>query len=156
MLDWNKYTEIADGFQHKARYEDREDLRQDIILRLAEVASNNGRKPVTEGAMVRVASLVTLEYWRKMKAVLTTTSLNEQIDDGEGNTIELYQTLADDQAIDLEAWVDARIWLRGCPRRLVRIACKRLKGKPLNHKEQVYLSYYREKELKKYQKVLTF
>ena len=25
--DWGKYTEIADKFQHKARYEDREDLR---------------------------------------------------------------------------------------------------------------------------------
>ena len=87
MLDWNKYTEIADRFQHKARYDDRDDLRQDIIVRLAEVASNNGHKPFTEGAMVRVASLVTLEYWRKTKAVLTTTSLNEEIDDGEGNTI---------------------------------------------------------------------
>jgi len=156
MLDWEKYTEIADRFQHKARYEDREDLRQDIIVRLAEVASNNGHKPFTEGAMVRTASLVTLEYWRKMKAVLTTTSLNEQIDDGEGNSVELYQTLADDQAIDLEAWVDARIWLRGCPRRLVRIAVKRYKGKPLTDREKHYLAYHREKQLKKRQEVLTF
>ena len=156
MLDWNKYTEIADRFQHKARYDDREDLRQDIIVRLAEVASNNGHKPFTEGAMVRVASLVTLEYWRKTKAVLTINSLNEEIDDGEGDTIELWQTIADDRAIDLEAWVDARFWLRGCPRRLVRIACKKLKGKPLDHREQVCLSHYREKELKKYQKPLTF
>ena len=151
MLDWEKYTEIADRFQHKARYEDREDLRQDIILRLAEVASNNGHKPFTEGAMIRVASLVTLEYWRKMKAVLTTTSLNEEIDDGEGNTIELYQTIADDGAIDLEAWVDARFWLKSCPRRLVKIACKKLKGKPLSWKEHKYLERYRQKELLKYQ-----
>ena len=154
MLDWNKYTEIADRFQHKARYDDREDLRQDIIVRLAEVASNNGHKPFTEGAMVRVASLVTLEYWRKTKAVLTTTSLNEEIDDGEGNTIELYQTIADDGAIDLEAWVDARIWLRGCPRRLVKIACKKMRGKPLQPKERMYLSRYRQQELKKYQQTL--
>ena len=154
MLDWEKYTEIADKFQHKARYDDREDLRQDIIVRLAEVASNNGHKPFTEGAMVRVASLVTLEYWRKTKAVLTTTSLSEQIDDGEGNTIELYQTIADDQAIDLEAWVDARIWLRCCPRRLVKIAVKRYRGKPLNQRELTYLCRYRQKELKKYQKDL--
>ena len=154
MLDWEKYTEIADRFQHKARYEDREDLRQDIILRLAEVASNNGHKPFTEGAMIRVASLVTLEYWRKMKAVLTTTSLNEEIDDGEGNTIELYQTIADDGAIDLEAWVDARFWLKSCPRRLVKIACKKLKGKPLDLKERLYLCRWRQKELAKSQKSL--
>ena len=156
MLDWNKYTEIADKFQHKARYDDREDLRQDIIVRLAEVASNNGHKPFTEGAMVRVASLVTLEYWRKTKAVLTTTSLSEQIDDGEGNTIELYQTIADDQAIDLEAWVDARIWLRCCPRRLVKIAVKRYKGKLLTDREKHYLAYHREKQLKKREKLLPF
>ena len=149
MLDWEKYTEIADRFQHKARYDDREDLRQDIIVRLAEVASNNGHKPFTEGAMVRVASLVTLEYWRKTKAILTTTSLNEEIDDSEGNTIELYQTIADDRAIDLEAWVDARVWLRCCPRRLVKIAVKRYKGKPLNQRELTYLCRYRQKELKK-------
>ena len=154
MLDWNKYTEIADRFQHKARYDDREDLRQDIIVRLAEVASNNGHQPFTEGAMVRVASLVTLEYWRKMKAILTTTSLNEEIDDGEGNTIELYQTIADDGAIDLEAWGDARIWLKSCPRRLVKIACKKLRGKPLAWKEHKYLERYRQKELKKYRQAL--
>ena len=154
MLDWNKYTEIADRFQHKARYDDREDLRQDIIVRLAEVASNNGHKPFTERAMIRVASLVTLEYWRKMKAVLTTTSLNEEIDDGEGNTIELYQTIADDRAVDLEAWVDARVWLRCCPRRLVKIAVKRYKGKLLTGNEQRYLNRYQQKELKKYQKAL--
>jgi len=63
MLDWQKYMEIADKFQHKARYEDREDLRQDIILRLAEVASNNGHKPFTEASMLRIASYVVMEYW---------------------------------------------------------------------------------------------
>ncbi len=156
MLDWGKYMEIADKFQHKAVYQDREDLRQDIILRLAEVASNNGHKPFTEGAMVRVASYVAMEYWHQQKRLLTTTSLNEEIDDGEGNTSELYQMLADDKAIDLDAWIDAKTWLAGCPTRLVSIASKKVNGRPLNHKEQVYLYYQRQKELKKYQKVLTF
>ena len=154
MLDWEKYTEIADRFQHKARYDDREDLRQDIIVRLAEVASNNGHKPFTEGAMVRVASLVTLEYWRKTKAVLTINSLNEEIDDGEGGTIELYQTIADDQAIDLEAWLDAKAWLAGCPARLISIARKKTTGRLLNKADARYLERHRQKELKKYQKAL--
>ena len=44
-LDWHKYNEIATKFQRKAKHEDREDLKQDIILRLAEVASNNGHEP---------------------------------------------------------------------------------------------------------------
>lgn len=52
MLDWEKYMEIADNFQHKARFEDREDLEQDIVLRLAEVASIK-TEPLTLPAMLR-------------------------------------------------------------------------------------------------------
>jgi DNA-directed RNA polymerase specialized sigma24 family protein len=154
MLDWEKYIEIADKFQHKARYEDREDLRQDIILRLAEVASNNGHKPFTEASMVRVASYVAMEYRHNLKRQPTILSLNDEIDDGEGNTIELYQTIADDKAIDLDAWLDAKTWLAGCPERLVAIANKKVSGKPLNQVELNYLYRWRKKELKKYQKGL--
>jgi len=152
--DWEKYMQIADRFQHKARYEDREDLRQDIILRLGEVASNNGNKPFTEGAMVRVASYVTMEYWRDLKRQPTILSLNDTIEDGEGNSVELIETLADDNAIDLEAWVDARTWLSGCPRRLVKIAYRKIRGKPLSKGEYSYLERHREKELKKRQQAL--
>ena len=154
MLDWQKYMEIADKFQHKARYEDREDLRQDIILRLAEVASNNGHKPFTDGAMVRVASYTVMAYWRDFMRQPNIASLNEEIEDGEGDTVELAGTIADDNAIDLEAWRDAKSWLLGCPRRLVRIAYKKVNGLPLNRKEQTYLNHYQARQLKKQQKVL--
>ena len=154
MLDWGKYMEIADKFQHKARYEDREDLRQDIILRLAEVASNNGHKPFTEASMVRVASYVAMAYWRDLLRKPNIGSLNEEIQDGEGDSIELYQTLADDKAMDLEEWLDCKRWLRGCPRRLVQIAYKKVRGKPLKQKELTYLCRYRQKELAKCQKAL--
>jgi DNA-directed RNA polymerase specialized sigma24 family protein len=154
MLDWQKYIEIADKFQHKAMYKDREDLRQDIILRLAEVASNNGHKPFTEASMVRVASYVAMEYWHNLKRQPNIYSLNDEIDDGEGNSIELYQTIADDKALDLDAWLDAKVWLAGCPKRLVDIAYKRVIGKPLDAKEKMYLSRYRQKELAKAQKAL--
>ena len=155
MLDWQKYIEIADKFQHKAKAADREDLRQDIILRLAELASGNGQKPLTEGAMVRVASYVVMEYWHKLKRQPTILSLNYELDDGDGNTTELWQTLADDKAIDLEAWLNARVWLLGCPQRLVQIAYKRYIGKPVNRKDSRYLGRHRQKELKKYQLVLS-
>lgn len=156
MLDWQKYIQMADKFQHKARYEDREDLRQYIILRLAEVASKNGYKPLTEAAMVRVASYTVMAYWRDLMRKPKVLSLDGELTDGDGDTAELWQTLADDKAIDLEAWLDARRWLLGCPKRLIRIAYKRYIGKPLDHREQVYLSKKRRKELKKYQQVLTF
>jgi hypothetical protein len=150
-LDWQKYIEIADKFQYRAKAGDRQDLRQDIILRLAEVASNNGHAPFTEGAMVRVASYTVMAYWRDLMRKPTILSLNGELDNGDGDTIELWQTLADDKAVDLEAWQDAKRWLLGCPKRLVQIAYKRYVGKPLDNKEDCYLRRFRRKELKKYQ-----
>lgn len=150
-LDWQKYIEIADRFQHKAKHEDREDLRQDIILRLAEVASNNGHEPFNEGAMVRVASYTVMSYWRDLMRKPMMLSLNDELSDGDGDAVELWQTLADDKALDLEAWQDARRWLLGCPKRLVKIAYKRVQGETLTNKERAYFSRLRAKELKKYQ-----
>jgi hypothetical protein len=149
MLDWDKYSAVAERFQYKAKYEDREDLRHNIIVRLAELAQRNGHKPFTEGAMVRVASYVVMEYWHSEKRNGRLISLNTEIDDGEGDTIELIDTVADDNAIDLEAWVDARVWLLGCPKRLVGIAHKRAMGIALDAKEKMYLGRFRRKEQKR-------
>jgi DNA-directed RNA polymerase specialized sigma24 family protein len=184
MLDWEKYMEIADKFQHKARYEDREDLRQDIILRLAEAGINDGHKPDNESWMYRIASFAVAQYWRdyykqvngidcghcsnqqrkKCKEqnlcpsycpkATEMGSLSKAITDGDGNTIELWQTLADDNAIDLDAWLDAKTWLAGCPQRLVKIADKMVNGKPLSNADMIYLSRWRQKELEKAQKTL--
>jgi DNA-directed RNA polymerase specialized sigma24 family protein len=186
QLDWQKYMEIADKFQHKARYEDREDLRQEIILRLAEAGSNNGHKPDNDSWLYRIASFAVAQYWRdyykltngidcghcsnaqrkKCKEqnlcpdycprAIEIESMSKPITDGDGDTIELWQTLADDKAIDLDAWLDAKTWLAGCPQRLVRIANKMINDQPLNDREKHYLAYQREKELKKHQKFLPF
>ena len=86
----------------------------------------------------------------------TILSLNGETDNGDGDSVELWQTLADDKAIDLETWLDAKRWLLGCPKALVKIAYKRYIGKPLDHREQVYLLKKRRQELAKYQEVLTF
>ena len=147
-LDWQEYTAIAERFQHKAKPQDREDLKHDIILRLAEVASNNGHKPFTEWAMLRVASYVVMEYWHAEKRNGKVVSLDRVIDDGEGNTATLIDTLADDKAIDLDAWLEARIWLLGCPQRLVQIAHKRANGIALEGKDKEYLRRFRLREQK--------
>lgn len=149
-LDWYKFTQIADKFQYKAKFEDREDLKQDIIVKLAEIASNNGHEPFNEGAMVRVASFVTMSYWRDLMRKPTTLSL-DNYDDTSGKDIGIWQTLADDKAIDLESWQDAKTWLLSCPKRLVKIAYKRYVGKALDCKEKMFLSRYRQKELQRYQ-----
>ena len=141
-LDWHKYIAVADRFQRKARYEDREDLKHNIILALAEQRERNrrnGNKPLTEFGMLRIASHTVADYYRGLKRSGKVISLNAEIEDGEGNSIELGDTLADDRAIDLEAWLDAKVWLLGCPRRLVEIAHKRANGIPLSKYEQLYL-----------------
>jgi len=147
-LDWEKYSEIADRFQHKARFEDRDDLRHNIILRLAEVASNNGHKPFTIGAMIRVASYVVMEYWHAEKRNGKVISLNTDIGDGDGYSLELIDTIADDNALNLEAWVDARTWLLGCPKRLIQIADKKVKGIALTNADMIYICRWRQKEQK--------
>ncbi len=58
------------------------------------------------------------------------------------------------EAIDVEAWLDAKRWLLGCPKRLVQIAYKRYIGKPLDNKEQVYLHRLQAKRAKKVSKSL--
>jgi hypothetical protein len=149
MLDWNKYIEIASKFQYKAKAADQEDLRQNIILRLAEVESkyNGSGESLTEGGMVRVASYTVLAYWREIMRLPPITSLNGTVDDGEGNETELCQMLADDKAIDIEAWLDAKRWLYRAPPRLVKIAYRKVNGLPLTTAEQTYLSRQRQKEL---------
>jgi len=151
-MDWVKYQEIADKFQHKAKWEDREDLNHTILLSLAQAQiglDNNGGGQLSDVAMLRIASYECHRYWRQLKRQLTILSLNTEINDGDGNTTELIETVADDRAIDLEAWLEARTWLLGCPERLVVIAGKRLKGKPLSNQEHQYLWRFRQKEQKR-------
>ncbi len=149
MLDWNKYRTIATKFQRKAKPEDREDLRQNIIVKLADIESkyNGSGEHLTEGGMVRVASYTVLAYWRDIMRLPPITSLNGTVDDGDGNETELYHMLADDKAIDVDDWLDAKLWLYRAPPRLVKIANKKVKGLPLTSTESRYLYKQRQKLL---------
>ena len=67
MLDWSKYITVADTYQHKAKSQDRDDLRQDIIVTLAETQrakDTNGGGQLSPGAMYRIASYQVADYWR--------------------------------------------------------------------------------------------
>jgi len=75
-------------------------------------------------------------------------SINQPIMDSEGNITELAELIANDKALDLEAWQDAKTFLIGAPIRLKAIARKRLKGETLTEAERSYLSYMRKKEQK--------
>ncbi len=151
MLDYGKYISVADRYQRKAKYQDREDLNHDIILALAEAQKardNNGGGNLSDIAMLRIASYECQKYWRAIKRQSNIFSLNTELNNGDGNTTELIETVADDRAIDIEAWIDASVWLLGCPTRLIEIARSRQEGKPLTNKEHQYLWRYRQKNKK--------
>jgi hypothetical protein len=175
MLDWDKYIAVAERFQHKAKSQDREDLKHTIILRLAQVASNNGRKPFTKAVMYRIASYVVADYWRtqykltnglncgscsrkqrqkcrtgdlfrQCPKAIKLESLSKPIIDDNGNTTELGELIADDKAIDLEAWADAKTFLLHSPIRLLDIASKINGGDTLSHADCQYLYKFRKRE----------
>jgi len=152
MLDWSKYITVADRYQHKAKAEDRGDLNHDIIVSLADAQirlDQNGGGQLSDLAMLRIASCRVADYWRYEYRNGKVISLNTIIEDEDGNQIELIDTLADDKAIDLEAWLDQSLWQLGFPNRLAGIAHKIAYEIPLTNKDHQYLWRFRQKEQKR-------
>jgi hypothetical protein len=68
---------------------------------------------------------------------------------GEGGELtELGELIADDKAIDLDAWVSDSTWEIGYPKRLVAIAYKLKAGETLTHYERNYLWRFRQQQQK--------
>jgi len=153
MLDWGKYITVADRYQYKAKAQDRGDLNHNIVASLADAQirlDNNGGGQLSELAMLRIASCRVADYWRSEYRNGRVVSLNQVVYEAEdGNQIELIDTLADDKAIDLEAWLDRTTWELGYPKRLVEIVRKIAYGIPLTNKEHQYLWRFRQKEQKR-------
>lgn len=87
-------------------------------------------------------------------AIRPVESLDQPTTDHEGYECRLLDTVADDKALDLDAWLEAITFLLGCPLRLIEVAQKRRDGIPLTRKDQTYLNHYQARELKKYQLTL--
>ena len=145
--EWRHWYQVAHRFEHKVPAQDRGDIRHTIILELAKARVRDG-EPIPTPRAYRIASLMVALYWRKEKSKPTILSLDYQIDSGDGDSTELIETVADDKAIDLDAWLDARTWLLGCPIKLVQIAHKKLNGDKLTPTDSQYLWRYRKREQK--------
>ena len=172
---WLDYYNVASRFTDRVKPQDKEDILHTIIMTLADVERNNGHKPFTEAVMYRIASRTVADYWfshysynngldckhcskaqrRKCKEdylytecpkAIKLESLNKPIIDSEGHTTELGELIADDKALDPDAWLDARTFLLGFPQRLLAIAHKRLDSTPLDKKDQKYLERFRRQE----------
>jgi len=151
-LDWSKYIAVADRFQQKAKAQDRQDLNHNIIVSLADTQlrlDNNGGGQLSDVAMLRIASYECKKYWRAEYRNGRIISLNTVVEDEDGNQIELIDTLADDKAIDLEAWLDHNLWQLGFPDRLAQIARKLAYGIALTQVELNYLCRYRKRQQKR-------
>jgi hypothetical protein len=175
--EWLNYYKVASRFTYKVKPQDREDILHDILITLAGVARNNGHKPFTEAVMYRIASRVVTHYWyeyyrimngldcrhcskkqrqrckadwlyRQCPKAVKLESLNMPIIDDNGNTTELGELIADDKAIDLEAWIEAKTFLSGFPQRLLMIAQKLNNGEKLTATDSQYLWRYRKKQQK--------
>ena len=147
---WLEWLEVAKRFEHKAKAEDRLDLRHTIIVAFADQQARNdklGKPDLSFYGMLRIASHCVADYWREQKRQLTILSLNTELEDIEGNTVELIDTLADD-SVDIEAWLERSTWELGYPKRLVEIAHKLDNKEALSAKDRMYLSRYRHKEQK--------
>jgi len=175
--EWLAYYNVASRFTDRVKPQDKEDILHTIIATLADVERNNGHKPFTEAVMYRIASRTVADYWfshysyssgldckhcskaqrhkckendlyRECLKAIKLESLNKPIIDSEGHTTELGELIADDKALDLDAWVDARTFLLGFPQRLLAIAHKRLDGIPLCNADKLYLGKWRKREQK--------
>ena len=175
--DWLTYYQVASKYVHKARYQDRGDLLHTIMLNLVVAGSNNGDKPDNLSWMYRIASFTVAQYWRdyyyrtngidcghcsnpqrkkckqqgytECPRAIKIESLNKPIVGEDGHISELAELIADDKAIDIEAWLDEATWRLGYPQRLVEVAHKLAYGIRINHKDREYLRRFRRREQKK-------
>jgi len=176
--EWLAYYNVASRFTDRVKPQDKEDILHTIIMTLADVERNNGHKPFTEAVMYRIASRTVTDYWRTYYKIsnglncgscskaqrrkckeddlysqcpkaIKMESLNKPIINSEGHTTELGELIADDKALDLDAWVDARTFLLGFPQRLLLIADKLNGGQALTNKDHQYLWRFRQREQKR-------
>jgi len=143
------------------------------LAKTGETLADRGQQ-FTEIAQIRTAEHIKDHYWYKHYAyhngldcqhcskaqraqcrenwaysdcprAITLESMNQPITDGEGNITELAELIADDGAIDLADWLDAKTFLIGAPIRLKTIAVKRNRGERLTDAESVYLAKLRRR-----------
>lgn len=131
-------------------------------------------KPLTKAGLIRVACYLRAEYWRKYFKRITNVdcsrcskaqrikckeqdlyrecpkaiqleSLDRVIEDGNGNATSFYELIADDNAVDMVAMLDARFTIKGYPHKAIKLAYKKYAGYQLKDGEQRYLNRFRKK-----------
>jgi len=119
---WREWARIARNFIWTLDDQcDREDLLQNIIVRLAEVAEVYRQRgiPFNKGACIKVAEYTRLRFYHQQKRWrrVYSASLNSMVRDFDGNETEMIQTLVDDKVINLDTWLDFKHYYQSRPQR---------------------------------------
>ncbi len=145
MLDWDRYIAIAEKFQYRARREDRDDLRQNIILSLAEAQRSSGALPLTAKSMLRIALYECQKYWRQVRRTWRVISLSTIIGNGDGRMLEIGDIISDAHSGDIDARLSAQMELYRYPARVLEIGRKIVQDETLSNREHQYLWRFRHK-----------
>jgi hypothetical protein len=149
-----------------------------LVMARVKANYNDKGKELNEGGLVRIAQYEVAGYWRKWyrrhqntdcgrcsnrqrlkckegksyggkcPKAIQIESLDRLVEDGNGDCTPLYELIADDNAIDMVARLDAKLTLDGYPRRFVQIAYKKYAGYPFTDNERACLYRHRKKAQK--------
>jgi hypothetical protein len=178
--EWLTFYEVAKGFNHKVKPEDREDFLHDLFLAFArvKVSYEAKGKALTTGGLVRIAQYEVADYWRKWfrRIYGRDCSRCRKAQRDKCKKDDLYSQcpkaiqfeslsklvedgegnrtelyqLLADDNADFIPRLDAKLTLESYPKRFVDLAYKKYAGYPLTNTER---QYYR-REQKKAQKTL--
>jgi len=135
MLKWDMYSEVAEKMKRKVPDPERQDIKQEIITRLAE------RDCQTEALAYCIANETTVEYWRRER-YRQMDSLDWLIFDPEGNPLRVIDILEAHEA-NLDDLAFSKELLANLPVRVVKIASRRLAGYPISRADAKYLERWR-------------
>ncbi len=117
---YREWAKIARNLAWQVDYPDKEDLIQDILMRVLEVAEiyrQQGRT-LTKWGAIKVAQYTRLRFYHQKKKWkrLFTVSLNGVIQDEEGYETERIQAIPDEKGINLDAWLDFKNYYQSRPK----------------------------------------
>ena len=127
---YREWAKIARNLAWQVDYPDRDDLIQDILMRLLEVAEiyrQQGRS-LTKWGAIKAAQYTRLRFYHQKKRWkrVFTVSLNGVIQDEEGYETERIQTIPDEKGVDRDAWLDAKSHYLSSPEKTKRAIRKLL------------------------------
>ena len=145
--EWAKLARTFAFFAHLDR-EDTQDLTQNIIVRLAEVAEVYRERgmPFYRGACIKVAEYTRLRFYRQKKRWkrVYSVSLNSMVTTFDGKETEMIQTILDEKGIDLDTWLDFKRYYQSRPqkeRRAIRKLVREGGRTPSGHDWKLILRF---------------